>query len=215
MLFRSGELGFDEQRSRRGLAPDYLTHPLVRLFETVERCGLPLIARVNGHCMAPGLNLLAMCDLAVAADTALIAAPEMTPPSVDLTDDLGVRHELWIVDEPERAAAIDAAFTALDHLYVADGHHRSAAAVRIAANRSKMVSTRSSSGGQRSKGMAAPVMTAGRLGAGVFGRLRAGGFIPLRRRARGRDQVPAPPSLPAPRVRPPSRPRGQIGRAHV
>ncbi len=72
-----GELGFDEERSRRGLAPDYLTHPLVRLFETVERCGLPLIARVNGHCMAPGLNLLAMCDLAVAADNALIAAPEV------------------------------------------------------------------------------------------------------------------------------------------
>jgi enoyl-CoA hydratase/carnithine racemase len=72
-----GELGFDEERSKRGLAPDYLTHPLVRLFETVERCGLPLIARVNGHCMAPGLNLLAMCDLAVAADTALISAPEV------------------------------------------------------------------------------------------------------------------------------------------
>lgn len=72
-----GELGFDEERSRRGLAPDHLTHPLVRLFETVERCGLPLIARVNGHCMAPGLNLLAMCDLAIAVDTALIAAPEV------------------------------------------------------------------------------------------------------------------------------------------
>lgn len=72
-----GELGFDEERSRRGLAPDYLTHPLVRLFETVERCGLPLIARVNGHCMAPGLNLLAMCDMAIAAESALIAAPEV------------------------------------------------------------------------------------------------------------------------------------------
>lgn len=71
-----GELGFDEARSKTGLAPDYLTHPLVGLFKTVEACGLPLIARVNGHCMAPGLNLLAMCDLAVAADHALIAAPE-------------------------------------------------------------------------------------------------------------------------------------------
>ncbi|WP_430396236.1 enoyl-CoA hydratase-related protein [Ferrovibrio sp.] len=71
-----GELGFDEDRSRTGLAPDYLTHPLVRLYQAVEKCSLPLIARVNGHCMAPGLNLLAMCDLAIAADTALIAAPE-------------------------------------------------------------------------------------------------------------------------------------------
>jgi len=71
-----GELGFDEARSRTGLAPDYLTHPLVRLYQAVEKCSLPLIARVNGHCMAPGLNLLAMCDLAIAAETALIAAPE-------------------------------------------------------------------------------------------------------------------------------------------
>lgn len=71
-----GELGFDEARSRTGLAPEYLTHPLVRLYQVVESCNLPLIARVNGHCMAPGLNLLAMCDLAIAADSALIAAPE-------------------------------------------------------------------------------------------------------------------------------------------
>jgi len=72
-----GELGFDEERSRRGTAPDYLTHPLVEVFKTVESCPVPVIARVNGHCMAPGLNLLAMCDLAVAADSALIAAPEV------------------------------------------------------------------------------------------------------------------------------------------
>lgn len=72
-----GELGFDEERSRRGTAPDYLTHPLVEVFRTVESCPVPVIARVNGHCMAPGLNLLAMCDLAVAADSALIAAPEV------------------------------------------------------------------------------------------------------------------------------------------
>ncbi len=71
-----GELGFDEARSRTGLAPEYLTHPLVKLYQAVENCSLPLIARVNGHCMAPGLNLLAMCDLAIAVDTALIAAPE-------------------------------------------------------------------------------------------------------------------------------------------
>jgi uncharacterized protein (DUF1015 family) len=62
---------------------------------------------------------------------ALIGAPS-TPAEVDLTDDLGVRHELWVVRERARAEAITAGFAAVERLYVADGHHRSAAAARIA-----------------------------------------------------------------------------------
>jgi uncharacterized protein (DUF1015 family) len=63
---------------------------------------------------------------------ALIAAPAMTPPSVDFVDDLDVRHELWIIEDQEKSAEISAAFGAVSRFYVADGHHRSAAAVRIA-----------------------------------------------------------------------------------
>ena len=63
---------------------------------------------------------------------ALIAAPEMTPPGVDFIDDLGVRHELWIVEDAEKSAQISVGFGAVERFYVADGHHRSAAAVRIA-----------------------------------------------------------------------------------
>ncbi len=36
-----------------------------------------LVARINGHCMAGGMGLLAMCDLAVAADHALFGLPEV------------------------------------------------------------------------------------------------------------------------------------------
>ena len=49
-----------------------------------------------------------------------------------LVDDLGVRHELWLVEDADLTARIESAFEAIDALYVADGHHRSAAAVRIA-----------------------------------------------------------------------------------
>ncbi|HUL82289.1 MAG TPA: DUF1015 family protein [Gammaproteobacteria bacterium] len=42
------------------------------------------------------------------------------------------RHTVWRVAEPERVAAFTAAFDALDALYIADGHHRSAAALRVA-----------------------------------------------------------------------------------
>jgi uncharacterized protein (DUF1015 family) len=41
-------------------------------------------------------------------------------------------HTVWRVAERARVAALTAAFDALDALYIADGHHRSAAALRVA-----------------------------------------------------------------------------------
>jgi enoyl-CoA hydratase/carnithine racemase len=38
---------------------------------------VPLVARVNGACMAGGMGLLAMCDLAVAASHAVFGLPEV------------------------------------------------------------------------------------------------------------------------------------------
>lgn len=38
---------------------------------------VPMIARVNGHCMAGGMGLLSMCDMAVAADNASFGLPEV------------------------------------------------------------------------------------------------------------------------------------------
>ena len=44
-------------------------------------------------------------------------------------------HTIWQVAEPERLAELTEAFDALDALYIADGHHRSAAALRVAQSR--------------------------------------------------------------------------------
>jgi len=46
------------------------------LFRLVERCTLPIVARVNGHAVAGGLGLVAMCDMAVGVSTAKFGAPE-------------------------------------------------------------------------------------------------------------------------------------------
>ena len=54
---------------------------------------------------------------------------------MDVTAADGVRHELWVIDDPQRVDRLTAAFDAMDALYVADGHHRSAAASRVAAAR--------------------------------------------------------------------------------
>ena len=47
------------------------------MLRTAQRATLPSIARVNGVCMAGGMGLLAMTDMAVAVDTALFGLPEV------------------------------------------------------------------------------------------------------------------------------------------
>ena len=53
-------------------------------------------------------------------------------PAVDVTADDGVRHQLWVIDDAATIAALTRAVDALPALYIADGHHRSAAALRVA-----------------------------------------------------------------------------------
>lgn len=47
------------------------------LLRAAHACDLPLIARVNGHCMAGGVGLLAMCDMAIASNEARFGLPEV------------------------------------------------------------------------------------------------------------------------------------------
>ncbi|HEX9718765.1 MAG TPA: enoyl-CoA hydratase-related protein, partial [Ramlibacter sp.] len=50
---------------------------LALLLRRAKASNLPLIARVNGACMAGGMGLLAMCDMAVAAGHAVFGLPEV------------------------------------------------------------------------------------------------------------------------------------------
>lgn len=68
----------------------------------------------------------------VDAQLEAIAAGE---PDVDVTSSDDVRHQLWAVSDPAMISALTAAVDALPALYIADGHHRSAAAARVAAAR--------------------------------------------------------------------------------
>lgn len=53
----------------------------------------------------------------------------------DLKADDGVQHTLWVVKEQALIDELTQRFDAMDCLYIADGHHRSAAASRVAAMR--------------------------------------------------------------------------------
>ncbi len=65
---------------------------------------------------------------------AMLAAAANGEEVIDVTWADGVRHQLWVIDDAEKIAALTAAFEALPALYIADGHHRSAAAARVAAS---------------------------------------------------------------------------------
>jgi uncharacterized protein (DUF1015 family) len=66
---------------------------------------------------------------------AMLAEAAMDEAAVDVTADDGVRHQMWVVDDEPTIGALTKAFNALPAIYIADGHHRSAAASRVAATR--------------------------------------------------------------------------------
>jgi uncharacterized protein (DUF1015 family) len=65
---------------------------------------------------------------------AILAAASAGEPDSDAELD-GVRHTLWAIRDAANLTRITAAFDAMPALYIADGHHRSASASRIAASR--------------------------------------------------------------------------------
>jgi uncharacterized protein (DUF1015 family) len=76
------------------------------------------------------LDLLRSCRANTSAIWGLSLAKGLTDllpadaePFADFTDDDGVRHTVWTIDDPERNAAIAAAVAA-QPVVIADGHHR-------------------------------------------------------------------------------------------
>jgi uncharacterized protein (DUF1015 family) len=67
-------------------------------------------------------------------DTILLQVTSGTP-IADVTADTGVRHSIWRIEEAALLERLTRAFDAMPALYIADGHHRSAAASRVAAAR--------------------------------------------------------------------------------
>jgi uncharacterized protein (DUF1015 family) len=66
---------------------------------------------------------------------ALLAQVTSGAPVADVTADTGVRHSLWKIEGKSAVDGLTQAFDAMPALYIADGHHRSAAASRVAASR--------------------------------------------------------------------------------
>src|SRR6202012_3375429 len=68
---------------------------------------------------------------AVTEFDAFVAKKTTETPAVDLTAKDGVRHTSWTITSAEDIAFVEAQFAQIPFLYIADGHHRSAAAGRV------------------------------------------------------------------------------------
>ena len=68
---------------------------------------------------------------------ALLAEAANGAPLLDVDGPQDVRHTIWRVAEPASVERLVRELDALERLYIADGHHRSAAAARVAETRRK------------------------------------------------------------------------------
>ena len=78
--------------------------------------------------------VLLACESQAEVD-ALLESVTTAVPDIDLKADDGIGHMLWVVRDQALIDRISDAFNAMKALYIADGHHRSAAASRVAAGR--------------------------------------------------------------------------------
>ena len=65
----------------------------------------------------------------------LVSEKIQCDPLYNFHADDGIQHELWLVSKPDDVSRIEEAFKSVPFLYVADGHHRTAAAARIGQKR--------------------------------------------------------------------------------
>ncbi|CAK0748257.1 DUF1015 domain-containing protein [Gammaproteobacteria bacterium] len=66
---------------------------------------------------------------------ALLATFTRETPEMDVTAADGVRHLVWTIKDSATIQRLTTLFEGMERLYIADGHHRSAAAARVAARR--------------------------------------------------------------------------------
>ncbi len=56
---------------------------------------------------------------------------ESFTPEYETTDEAGVLHRLWVVERDIDCEKLEQAFSGVSSLYIADGHHRTASAVKV------------------------------------------------------------------------------------
>ena len=70
-----------------------------------------------------------------AIDELVNGVMESKTPVYDFVSDDGISHTVWVIDEEALIERLSTEFAGIESLYIADGHHRSASAVRVGLKR--------------------------------------------------------------------------------
>jgi len=132
---------------------DYFTHVMAlcsSVMQTIVNCSKPVIAEVTGVATAAGCQLVASCDLAVAADTAKFSTPGVhiglfcSTPMVALSRNLSNKHAMEMLLTGDMTSAARAAEIGLINRAVPEDTLRSeimALAAKIASKSSLTIAT--------------------------------------------------------------------------
>lgn len=114
-------------------ADDYLDGTLRRHELTLTTKELDRVKHIKGLRAQTGPVFIAYHDNA--AIDAIISAAKLATPCYDFTSGDGVHQRVWRIAREVAVEALGVAFSTIDRAYIADGHHRAAAAVRICEER--------------------------------------------------------------------------------
>ncbi len=67
----------------------------------------------------------------------IIDRTAQTTPEYDFVSEDGIGHTLWVIKDENTIATITKEFAAIPYLYIADGHHRTAAAAHVGEEKAK------------------------------------------------------------------------------
>ncbi len=69
------------------------------------------------------------------AISAVVSKIKATTPVVSFVSSDGIGHRVWIISDDSDISAVNNAFSGISEIYIADGHHRAASAVKVGLKR--------------------------------------------------------------------------------
>lgn len=129
-----------EGRSQTGIVAcasvdDYVNQVVKKHENTREEKELDRIRHVDACNMQTGPIFLAYRKNDVLQE--IIASVKAGKPECEFTSDDQIVHRVWVIDDAERISAVYEAFRQVPAVYIADGHHRCASAVKVGLRRRK------------------------------------------------------------------------------
>lgn len=62
---------------------------------------------------------------------AVVDVVKKEEPIYDFVSEDGIRHRVWVISEAEQIRTVETSFASIGEIYIADGHHRAASAVKV------------------------------------------------------------------------------------